>query len=55
MATLKSTRNIPGAKVEVLKNISTPNAIHQLNLAFKNIKDYTFLPNYKNAVKLRFT
>ena len=50
MSTLVRSGSFNGASVEVVKAAVGPNQVNQLNLAFKNIKDYTFLPNYKNLV-----
>lgn len=40
-----------GEIVDVMRNASTPNIVKNLNLGFKNIRDFTFLPNYKNLVR----
>lgn len=43
-------QSIPRVVLEATKNYSSPNQIKELDLSFKDLKEYTFLPNYKNLV-----
>jgi hypothetical protein len=49
----KSVLSSPNA--ETVKSVQTPFNVPTLDLSFKNIKDLTFLPNYKNLVNDRLT
>lgn len=45
------SQQLPSVVLEVTKQYSSPNQITALDLSFKDLKEYTFLPNYKNLVE----
>lgn len=50
MLTHLEKRTVPQAILDIVKTTPNPNDVLTLDLGFKDIHDYTFLPNYKNLV-----
>ena len=50
MLTHLEKRTVPTVVLDAVKSTTNPNDLLILDLAFKNLRDYTFLPNYKNLV-----
>jgi hypothetical protein len=53
MLTHLEQKTVPTDVLERVKNTPNPNDLKKLDLSFKDLKDYTFLPNYKNLVESR--
>ena len=51
MLTHLEKRTVPQAILDIVKTTPNPNDLQTLDLGFKDIHDYTFLPNYKNLVR----
>ena len=50
MTTPLEKRTVPQAVIDAVKITNNPDELKQLVLSFKDIHDYSFLPNYKNLV-----